>query len=79
MRCFQSCRRSPADPRPADRVGAAAVEMAIVLMLLITLVFGIIEMGRAIMVNQVITNAAREARSPCRDPRRDGRPGNKSR
>ena len=43
-----------------DRRGAAAVEMAIVLGLLILLVFGIIEMGRAIMVNQVITNAARE-------------------
>ena len=42
------------------RCGAAAVEMAIVLGLLILLVFGIIEMGRAIMVNQVITNAARE-------------------
>jgi Flp pilus assembly protein TadG len=34
--------------------------MAFVLGLLILLVFGIIEMGRAIMVNQVITNAARE-------------------
>ena len=42
------------------RCGAAAVEMAMVLGLLILLVFGIIEMGRAIMVNQVITNAARE-------------------
>ena len=45
---------------PKDRRGAAAVEMAIVLMLLIVLVFGIIEMGRAIMVHQVLTNAARE-------------------
>ncbi|NND96593.1 MAG: pilus assembly protein [Pirellulaceae bacterium] len=42
------------------RRGAAALEMALVLGLLILLVFGIIEMGRAIMVNQVITNAARE-------------------
>ncbi len=46
--------------RLGKRGGAAAVEMAIVLGLLILLVFGIIEMGRAIMVNQVITNAARE-------------------
>ncbi len=42
------------------RAGAAALEMAMVLPLLFLLVFGIIEMGRAIMVNQVITNAARE-------------------
>jgi Flp pilus assembly protein TadG len=47
-------------PEPQCRRGAAAVEMAIVLMLLIVLVFGIIEMGRAIMVHQVLTNAARE-------------------
>ena len=46
--------------RGQKRRGAAALEMAIVLGLLILLVFGIIEMGRAIMVNQVITNAARE-------------------
>ena len=55
MRCSKRIRR-----RRHHRSGAAAIEMAIVLGLLILLVFGIIEMGRAIMVNQVITNAARE-------------------
>lgn len=41
--------------------GATAVEMAIVLPILFVMVFGIIEFGRAIMVNQVLVNAAREA------------------
>jgi Flp pilus assembly protein TadG len=35
--------------------------MAVVLPLLLMFVFGIIEFGRAIMVNQVLVNAAREA------------------
>ena len=42
------------------RRGAAAVELALVLSLFIAMVFGIIEFSRAMMVNQVITNAARE-------------------
>ena len=54
------CRSRSYIHRGQKRRGAAALEMAIVLGLLILLVFGIIEMGRAIMVNQVITNAARE-------------------
>ena len=41
--------------------GAAAVEFAIVLPLLFLFVFGIIEFGRALMVNQVLVNSAREA------------------
>ena len=40
--------------------GATAVEFAIVLSLLITLIFGIIEFGLFIFNRQVITNAARE-------------------
>lgn len=36
------------------------VEFAIVLPLLLLLLLGIIEMGRAIMLNQIATNAARE-------------------
>ncbi len=43
------------------RHGAAAVEMAIILPLLLTLIFGIIEFGRAMMVQQILVNAAREA------------------
>ena len=45
--------------RPRER-GAAAVEMALVLPLLILLVGGIIDFGRAFMTQVVVTNAARE-------------------
>jgi Flp pilus assembly protein TadG len=45
---------------PIQRRGAALVEFAIVLPLLFLLVFGIIEVGRAISVQQIITNGARE-------------------
>ena len=44
-----------------QRVGAVAVEMAIVLPLLLVLVFGIIEFGRLMMVQQILVNTAREA------------------
>jgi Flp pilus assembly protein TadG len=43
-----------------NRRGAAAVEFAIVAPIFFLLVFGMIEYGRMIMVQQVITNAARE-------------------
>ncbi len=43
-----------------SRCGAALVEMAVVLPLLLTIVMGIIEFGRALMVSQLVTNAARE-------------------
>ena len=42
------------------RRGVAAVEMAFALPLLIVLIFGMIEVGRALMVQQVLTNASRE-------------------
>ena len=48
----RSCRR--------NRQGAAAVEFAIVAPVFFLMVFGMIEFGRAIMVQQVLTNAARE-------------------
>jgi Flp pilus assembly protein TadG len=48
----RTCRR--------NRRGAAAVEFAFVAPVFILLVFGMIEFGRAIMVQQVMTNAARE-------------------
>lgn len=41
------------------RRGAAAVEMAVVLPLFMMIVLGIIEFGRAMMVGQLVTNAAR--------------------
>jgi Flp pilus assembly protein TadG len=43
-----------------NQKGATAVEFAIVLSLLLTLIFGIIEFGLFIFNRQVITNAARE-------------------
>jgi Flp pilus assembly protein TadG len=49
---FRICRR--------DRRGAAVVEFAVVAPLFITLVFGMIEYGRMVMVQQLIVNAARE-------------------
>ena len=42
------------------RRGAAVVEFALVAPIFILLVFGIIEFGRMVMVQQVITNASRE-------------------
>ena len=47
--------------RRPDRRGAAAVEMAIVLPLFFLVVLGIIEFGRALMVSQLLTTAARDA------------------
>lgn len=42
------------------RRAAAVVEMAVVSPLLLTLMFGIVEYGRRIMVHQALVNAARE-------------------
>ena len=41
--------------------GAAAVELAIILPILLTLLFGIIEFGRAYNASIVVTHSAREA------------------
>ncbi|MGI9427665.1 MAG: TadE/TadG family type IV pilus assembly protein [Bythopirellula sp.] len=49
--CFQS--------RGPDRRGVAAVEFAIVAPIFFMLVFGCIEFGRALMVQQILTNASR--------------------
>jgi Flp pilus assembly protein TadG len=48
----RQCRRK--------RQGVAAVEFALVAPLFFLLVFGMIEFGRAIMVQQILTNASRE-------------------
>lgn len=45
--------------RRGDRNGAAAVEFAIVAPVFFLLVIGFIELGRALMVQQVLTNASR--------------------
>ena len=43
-----------------NRLGAATVEFAIVAPVFVMLVFGMIEYGRMVMVQQIITNASRE-------------------
>lgn len=43
------------------RRGAAVLEMALVLPIFFAVVLGIVEFGRAMMVGQMVTNAAREA------------------
>lgn len=48
----RSCRR--------NRTGAAVVEFAVVSPVFFLLVFGMIEYGRMVMVQQMLTNAARE-------------------
>lgn len=47
--------------RRHTRKGTAVVEFALVAPLFFLLVFGIIEFGRLIMVQQIVTNTAREA------------------
>ena len=42
------------------RRGVAAVEFAIVVPIFVLLVFGLIELGRSFMVQQILTNASRE-------------------
>ncbi len=46
--------------RNRRRRGVAAVEFAVVAPVLILLIFGILEFGRLVMVQQVLTNASRE-------------------
>ncbi len=46
--------------RKSRRRGAAVVEFAVVAPVFILLVFGMIEFGRAVMVQQVLVNASRE-------------------
>lgn len=52
-------RATAGRPRRDQRRGAAAVEFAIVVPIFILLIIGFIELGRALMVQQVLTNASR--------------------
>lgn len=45
---------------PARRPGAAIVELALILPIFFMVVLGIVEFGRAMMVGQLVTNAARQ-------------------
>ncbi len=58
-RSTYSQRYSRSDPETA-RNGAAAVEMAVVAPILFAVVLAIFEFGRAFMVGQIVTDAARE-------------------
>ena len=49
---YRSCRK--------ERRGAAVVEFAIVAPVFIIMILGMMEAGRAVMVQQIITNASRE-------------------
>jgi Flp pilus assembly protein TadG len=51
---------SPCRNRRQGRRGATLVEFAVVAPLFFAMIFGIIEFGRLVMVQQIITNAARE-------------------
>jgi len=53
-------RQANRHARTDRRRGTALVEMALVLPIFFTVVLGIVEFGRAMMVGQMITNAARE-------------------
>lgn len=53
-------RRTAKLSRQENRRGAALVEMAVCLPVFLTVMLGMIELGRAIMVGQLVTNAARE-------------------
>ncbi|HUG93082.1 MAG TPA: TadE/TadG family type IV pilus assembly protein [Planctomycetaceae bacterium] len=48
------------DRRRTARRGAALVEMALVLPIFVAVTLGIVEFGRAMMVGNLVTNAARE-------------------
>ena len=54
---LESRKRCPGRQR---RRGAALVEFAVIAPLLFMLVFGMIEFGRLMMVEQILTNASRE-------------------
>lgn len=47
-------------PTKCQRHGAAMVEMALVLPIFVLVTLGIVEFGRAMMVSQIVSNAARE-------------------
>lgn len=53
-------RRQISKTNERRRSGVAALELALVLPIFLIAVFGILEFGRAMMVQQVLTNAARE-------------------
>jgi Flp pilus assembly protein TadG len=57
--CTGACGGRTSAPARGHRRGATALEFAVVAPVLFTIVLGIIELGRAIMVIHTLTNAAR--------------------
>ncbi len=53
-------RRENDQSNQASRLGAALVEMAVVMPVFVLFLLGTIELGRAMMLSQLITNAARD-------------------
>lgn len=53
-------KRHRQHPAQQSREGTALVEMALVLPIFVAVTLGIVEFGRAMMVGQLVTNAARE-------------------
>ena len=60
MLSIMSQRSRNSRKRGRGRSGVAAAEMALVLPVLLLAIMGMLEFGRAFMVQQIITNAARE-------------------
>ena len=61
MRIF---KRTTQSHRTSRYSGATLVELALVFPFLITLIFGLVEFARYVMVKQAVTNAAREFDEP---------------
>lgn len=59
MRSIVEPKRSHVERKRALRLGAAATEFAVVAPIFILLVIGMIELGRGLMVQQVLVNASR--------------------
>lgn len=53
-------QRSSSNTNSRQRTGTAIVETAFMLPILLGITFGVVEFGRALMVSNLITNAARE-------------------
>lgn len=56
MKCATQCQCKPAASR-----GIAIVEFAMVLPIMLVLMFGVVELGRAVLTRQVLLNVSREA------------------
>jgi hypothetical protein len=66
VNCHAACRHK----QPPNRAGTATVEFAVTAPLLFLVLFGVVEFGRAMMVQQTLVSASREA---CRVAVLDGK------